>query len=102
MRDHQKVASLYGFIRRDSRQSDTSQSEDSESGNMPNLVLLLRAGEKVFETVADSNGSYAFFDLPAGTYKFDPVLPRGWTTGLDQRRCDRKRREAWRLEIARQ
>ena len=81
MRDHEKVASLYGVIQRDSRRFDLSAAVSDDSGVMPNVVLRLRSSAREFETVSDSNGAYAFFDLPAGSYTFVPALPDGWSTG---------------------
>ena len=41
--------------------------------------MRVRSRGKSFETVADSDGAFAFYDLPRGTYEFDPDLPPGTT-----------------------
>jgi len=41
--------------------------------------IIIHNGGKTWETAADSNGVYEIYDLPAGEYEIEPVLPDGWT-----------------------
>jgi hypothetical protein len=40
-------------------------------------VVRVRSGEDSFETVADADGVYAFYDLPRGKYDYAAELPQG-------------------------
>ena len=40
--------------------------------------IIVRSGVKTWELAADSNGVYEIYDLPAGEYEIEPVLPAGW------------------------
>lgn len=53
-----------------------------------NLLVRVKAGERVYETQADADGLYAFYGLPSGQYEFAPDLPLGttlsWFIGSDK------------------
>ena len=54
----------------------------------PNLLVRLKAGQRVYEARADADGLYAFYGLPSGKYEFAPDLPSGtslsWFIGSDK------------------
>ena len=76
MRDGTKVASLYGRLMR-VQQPYSGTWADSFDQPITNTVLRAEFGHNVFKTKTDANGVYAFYDLPAGTYRMTAVLPRG-------------------------
>jgi hypothetical protein len=55
---------------------------------LPNVLVRVKAGGMVYETRADTEGLYAFYDLPSGQYEFTPDLPPGtalsWYIGSDR------------------
>jgi len=74
MRDHQRVASVYGVL------STSEQPYDSVTDNtlgepLGNTRVVLRSNGQIFETVTDSNGVYATYDVPGGEYHFSAELP---------------------------
>jgi hypothetical protein len=73
MRDHQPVASLYGVLR--SVQQPLGSVSDEADQVLSNTRMELRSENMTFETVTDSNGGYAFYDLPEGEFHFAGDLP---------------------------
>jgi hypothetical protein len=55
---------------------------------LPNVMVRVKAEERVYETRADTDGLYAFYNLPSGQYEFAPDLQPGttlsWYIGSDQ------------------
>ncbi len=80
MRDGRKAASLYGLL-----YSLQQPSQVTDTGNnyrfMKNVRIQLRAHNKKLETVTDDQGSYAFYDVPASSYKISAVLPQNLIMG---------------------
>lgn len=74
MRDHQRVASVYGVLR-SSQQPYASVSDDGLGRILPNTRLELRSEDRTFAAVTDSNGVYAFYGVPEGEYHFAGELP---------------------------
>jgi hypothetical protein len=46
---------------------------------LPNVLVRVKEDGKVYETRADADGLYSFYDLPPGQYQFAPDLPSGTT-----------------------
>ncbi len=74
MRDHQRVASVYGILR-SSQQPYEYVWDDRLDRILPNTRLELRSEDKTFVAVTDSNGAYAFYGVPEGEYHFAGELP---------------------------
>jgi hypothetical protein len=55
---------------------------------LPSLLVRVNVSGKAYETRADTEGVYAFYNLPPGKYKFAPDLPPGttlsWFIGSDK------------------
>ena len=55
---------------------------------LPNVLVRVKEDGKVYETRADADGLYSFYDLPSGQYQFAPDLPSGttlsWFIGSDK------------------
>ena len=51
-------------------------------------MVRVKEDGKVYETPADAEGLYSFYDLPSGQYEFAPDLPSGttlsWFIGSDR------------------
>jgi hypothetical protein len=43
---------------------------------MPNINVELRSEDRVFDAKTDSNGAYAFYDVPTGEYQISAELPK--------------------------
>jgi hypothetical protein len=77
-RDGQRLPSLAGkFAQRDRNFESSLGTHDSKP--LANGLVRVKAEGKVYETWADSEGLYAFYDLPSGQYEFAPDLPPGTT-----------------------
>jgi hypothetical protein len=74
MRDHKQVASLYGILK-STDMPYLSISSDWWGTPQPKVRIKLRSGETVLETTTDTNGAYAFYDLPGGSYRINAELP---------------------------
>jgi hypothetical protein len=74
MRDHQRVASLYGTLR-SSEEPYLSVTEHQIGQPLGNTRVVLRSGERTFTAVTDSNGVYALFGVPEGEYQLTAELP---------------------------
>lgn len=74
IRDHQRVASVYGVLR-SSQQPYASVSDDGLGEVLPNTRLELRSEDKTFVAITDSDGVYAFYGVPEGEYRFAAELP---------------------------
>lgn len=74
MRDHQRVASVYGILR-STQQPYASVSDDLLGQVLSNTRLELRSEDKTFVAVTDPNGAYAFYGVPEGEYHFAGDLP---------------------------
>lgn len=74
IRDHQRVASVYGVLR-SSQQPYASVSDEMLGQILPNTRLELRSETKTFVAVSDSDGAYAFYGVPEGKYHFAGELP---------------------------
>jgi hypothetical protein len=74
MRDNKKVASLYGQLYVLQQPSSTT---DTQNNYRPigNAKVQLRVKNKRFESGTDAQGTYAFYDLPAGSYRIGATLP---------------------------
>ncbi len=44
---------------------------------LPNVMVRVKEDGKVYETRADAEGLYSFYDLPPGQHEFAPDLPSG-------------------------
>lgn len=55
---------------------------------LPNVPVRVKADGRIYETRADTEGLYEFYDLPSGQYEFAPDLPPGttlsWYIGNDE------------------
>ena len=74
MRDHQRVASVYGILR-SAQQPYASVSDDLLGQVLSNTRMELRSEDKTFVAVTDANGAYAFYGVPEGEYHFAGNLP---------------------------
>lgn len=82
MRDGRKVASLYGVLYLLQQPSHATETENDYQ-NLKNVRIQLRAHNKTFETVTDSQGSYVFYDVPAGSYQISAALPPNLIMGQE-------------------
>jgi hypothetical protein len=73
MRNGQRVASVFGVLRR-SDPPFLALSDDPDEP-LPNVSLKLRSHDDRFETSSDSDGVYSFYDVHAGQYSFTARLP---------------------------
>lgn len=72
----QPIPSLAGQIAQRSRDfKDRFSTHPSQP--LGGILIRLQMRGKAFETRSDSDGFYAFYDLPAGRYAFEPDLPPG-------------------------
>lgn len=67
-RDGQRVPSLTGQIMRPG-------SNFYDPRPLGNVRVRVKSDRKLYETQADPQGLYAFYDLPSGRYEFAPDLP---------------------------
>lgn len=77
MRDHEPVASLYGALR-SVQQPYGSVGGDYYGKPLANTRMTLRSDENVLETMTDSSGNYAFFEVPAGKYQVGAEVPNNY------------------------
>jgi hypothetical protein len=86
-RDGKPVPSLVGQAARHDRNFDGLLGTFAPKP-LTNLLVRVKAGESVYDTRADAEGLYAFYDLPSGKYEFAPDLPLGttlsWFIGSDK------------------
>jgi hypothetical protein len=86
-RDGQHVPTLAGRIARVDRTFD-DRLGTQEPKPLANAPVRVKADGKVYETRADTQGLYEFYNLPSGRYEFDPELPPGaalaWYLGSDR------------------
>jgi hypothetical protein len=85
MRNGQRVASVFGVIRRadppmlgppDNNDDDPpGDSPGPASGALPNIPLKLRSRVDRFATSTDANGVYSFYDVHAGEYHLTATMP---------------------------
>jgi hypothetical protein len=73
MRNGQRVASVFGVLRRS--EPPFLALPDDPDEPLPNISLRLRSHDDRFETSSDSDGVYSFYDVHAGTYSFTARLP---------------------------
>lgn len=74
MRDAERVASLFGVLRRAEKPYE-AVSEDPGSVPLPHVDLKLRSRLDRFDTTTDENGVYSLFGVFAGTYQLTAKLP---------------------------
>jgi hypothetical protein len=74
MRDHQRVASLYGFLR-SAEQPYTSVTDDGVGEPLANTRVELHSDDHVFVSKTDPNGAYAFYGVSGGEYRIMADLP---------------------------
>jgi hypothetical protein len=86
-RDGQRVPSLAGQIAQYDRNFEGTLGTHDPMP-LANVLVRVKADGKAYETRADSEGLYAFYDLPSGRYEFAPDLPPGatlsWYIGSDK------------------
>jgi len=75
MRDHQRKASLYGILRA-AEQPYESVTDDLLGKPLTNTRVELRSPDRAFAAQTDSNGVYAFYDVPGGEYRVQAELPK--------------------------
>ncbi|MGA2511231.1 MAG: hypothetical protein ABSG27_13490 [Candidatus Acidiferrales bacterium] len=73
MRNGQRVASVFGVLRR--AYPPFLAPQDDPDDPLPNISLKLRSRDDRFETSTDSSGVYSFYDVHAGQYSFTANLP---------------------------
>jgi hypothetical protein len=73
MRNGQRVASVFGVLRRSEPPFLALPGDPDEV--LPNISLKLRSHDDRFETSSDSDGIYSFYDVHAGVYSFTARLP---------------------------
>ena len=73
MRKHQRVASVFGVLRR----SDPPllAPADDPDDPLPHIKLKLRSNDDRFATSSGPDGVYSFYDVHAGEYHFSASLP---------------------------
>jgi hypothetical protein len=73
MRNHQRVASVFGVLRR----SDPPllAPADDPDDPLPHIKLKLRSKDDRFATSTGPGGVYSFYDVHAGEYHFSASLP---------------------------
>ena len=81
MRDHRRVASVFGVLRRTDPPFLAAPDDPAEP--VPVVSLKLRSQLDRFQANTDKDGVYTFYDVHAGTYNFTANLPEG--TELTQR-----------------
>ena len=89
MRNGQRVASVFGVLRRS--EPPFLALPDDPDEPLPNISLRLRSHDDRFETSSNGEGVYSFYDVHAGEYNFTARLPvrmelthRSQTGGLAQ------------------
>jgi hypothetical protein len=86
-RDGKQVPSLIGEVARHDRNFDGSIGTLAAKP-LANVLVRVKADVRVYETLADAHGLYAFYNLPEGKYEFAPDLPPGttlsWFIGSDR------------------
>jgi hypothetical protein len=75
MRDHRRVASVFGVLRRTDPPFLAAPDDPAEP--MPVISLKLRSELDRFQANTDQDGVYTFYDVHAGTYNFTANLPEG-------------------------
>lgn len=87
LRDGQKAPSLAGRIARRDR-SLVSHLNSAPAKPLSKVVVRVKSEERTYETQADADGQFWFYDLPRGKYEFAPDLPEGtrlsWFIDSDQ------------------
>ncbi len=73
MRSGQRVASVFGVLRRS--EPPFLALPDDPDEPLPNVSLKLRSRDDRFETSSNSDGVYTFYDVHAGEYGFTARLP---------------------------
>ena len=85
-RDGQKVPSLAGQIVQRDRNFDGLLGAEASKA-LSNALVRVRSEGRSYQTHANAEGLYAFYDLPGGRYEFAPELPQGttlsWYIGSD-------------------
>jgi hypothetical protein len=74
MRDGQKVASLYGVLRRTQQPYESTWQDDFDQP-IGNTEVRLVSGKRSRKAKTDNSGVFAFYDVPEGKYKFEADLP---------------------------
>ena len=57
---------------------------DEHVTNLRDTKIQASGSSETFQTVTDSDGYFEFRDLPAGTYKVEPVLPDTLASSVDE------------------
>ncbi|MGB9068504.1 MAG: hypothetical protein WCC21_08030 [Candidatus Acidiferrales bacterium] len=73
MRNGQRVASVFGVLRRS--EPPFLALPDDPDEPLPNVSLKLRSHDDRFETSSNDEGVYTFYDVHAGEYNFTAHLP---------------------------
>lgn len=73
MRNGQRVASVFGVLRRS--EPPFLALPDDPDEPLANVSLKLRSRDDRFETSSNSDGVYSFYDVHAGQYSFTARLP---------------------------
>ncbi len=73
MRNGQRVASVFGVLRRS--EPPFLALPDDPDEPLSNVSLKLRSRDDRFETSSNSDGVYSFYDVHAGEYSFTARLP---------------------------
>ena len=73
MRNGQRVASVFGVLRRS--EPPFLALPDDPDEPLANVSLRLRSRDDRFETSSNSDGVYSFYDVHAGEYSFTARLP---------------------------
>ncbi len=74
MRNHQRVASLYGVLRSGEEPYESVTSE-FYGPPLSHTAVELRSESHTFDAKTDANGVYAFYGVPEGKYKISAELP---------------------------
>jgi hypothetical protein len=74
MRDHQRVASLYGVLRT-TEEPYSSVSDESFDRPLAHTNVELRSVDHVFQAKTDADGVYSFYYVPSGSYRIEADLP---------------------------
>lgn len=79
LRDGRKTPSLYGYVHKEER--EVLAGYDKDKGPVAGVNIQISEVERSYETTTNDDGTYSFYDLPAGKYSVSMDLPKGLAVG---------------------